>query len=150
MSKKKSDNKLLILAGLAAVGYYMYTKGYFGSAATPAVSTGLNVIPTAVNTSAVPGAVSQTTLPQQAVTNSDQPAMTPVTSADSRITEIMQWVNTLTGTEYTAAVAAIPLMTQDEIAGLYDIVKNDFYGNGITTAAQRTFWNAWRTKYNYA
>jgi hypothetical protein len=145
MSKKGSNNKLLIVAGLAAVGYYMYSKGILGSllpgTAAPAATTpGLNVVPMAVNTA---------TSVQQAVTNSQQPTQPTVNSADSRIPVIMQWVNTLTGTKYAAAMAAIPLMTQDEIAGLYDIVANDFYGNGITTPAQTAFWNAWRVKYNY-
>ena len=139
---KKSNNKLLIVAGLAAIGYYLYSKGMLQGIlpGTAATTPGLNTIPLANNTSV--GV-------QQAVTNAQQPLQPTVNSADSRVAVIMQWVNTLTGTKYAAAMAALPVMTQDEIAGLYDIVANDFYGNGITTPAQTTFWNAWRVKYNY-
>jgi hypothetical protein len=72
----------------------------------------------------------------------------PATANDARVTEILQWVNTLSPANATAARSALSVMSQDEIAGLYDIVHNDFYGNGITTDAQRTFWNAWRVKYH--
>lgn len=135
----KKNNNLLIVAAAAAVGYYLYSKGYFGGVAT-VQAPGLNVIPTAVNTTNTNNLLSPT----------QSPTLAPVTAQDSRITEIMQWVNTLTGSKRSAALAAIPLMSQDEIAGLYDIVKNDFYGNGITDTTQMTFWNAWRAKYNYA
>lgn len=142
MSKKSSNNKLLLIAGVAAVGYYLYSKGSLQSlfgAPAPATTPGLNTVPMAVNTAA--GI-------QVGVSNAQQPAMPPVTVNDSRVATITQWMNTLTGGNRTAALAALPVMTQDEIAGLYDIVANDFYGNGITTPAQTAFWNAWRVKYH--
>lgn len=141
MSKKSSNNKLLLIAGVAAVGYYLYKKGSFDNIfpATGSVTQGLNPIPMATNTAA--GV-------QVGVSNAQQPILPPVPSNDPRIQTITQWMNTLTGGNRTAALAALQVMTQDEVAGLYDIVANDFYGNGITTPAQTQFWNAWRVKYH--
>jgi hypothetical protein len=141
MSKKSSNNKLLLIAGVAAVGYYMYSKGYFNSlTGTPAVAPVINPV--------LPQGAPQTSGIQIGVQTAQQPILAPVPSNDPRVQTITQWMNTLTGGNKTAAFAALTVMTQDEIAGLYDIVANDFYGNGITTAAQTAFWNAWRVKYH--
>jgi hypothetical protein len=138
MSKKSSSTtKLLLVAGVAGVAYYLYKSGALNNI----LPAGAPSAPAAVN----PLAITST---QQAVTNSAATSLPPVTSNDPRVTTIMQWMNTLTGGNKTAALNALPQMSQSEIAGLYDIVANDFYGNGITTGPQTTFWNAWRVKYH--
>jgi hypothetical protein len=138
---KKSNNKTLLILGVAAVGYYLYSKGslnsLFGSAPAPAINP---VLPQ--------GAPQTPPGPQVGVSNAQQPILAPVPINSPQIATITQWMNTLTGGNRTAALAALQVMTQDEITGLYDIVANDFYGNGITTPTQTAFWNAWRVKYH--
>jgi hypothetical protein len=143
------NNTLLYVGILGAVGYYLYSKGYFATVLPPAVPTGPTVLPQGNNETYVNPVPPPTVQP--GVSTSQQPgSQTPYNPmADSRMTEILLWVNTLTGSKLAAAKAALPLMSPDEVAGLYDIVFNDFYGNGVTTAAQAAFWNTWRAKYNY-
>ena len=133
MGKKKSNSTtLLLVAGVAAVGYYLYTK----SAVQPAVLQS-NGLPTTLSTGSLPNTGTGS-------------AATPLASTanDPRLLVINQWINTLSPGNATAARNALMIMSQSEIASLYDIVQNDFYGNGITTDAQRSFWNAWRVKYH--
>jgi len=67
---------------------------------------------------------------------------------DPRLIDIRQWVSTITDPARVQRINnALAVMTDAELSGLYDIVHNDFYGNGITTPTQRAFWDAWRTKY---
>jgi hypothetical protein len=137
MSKKKSDN-LLLIAGIGVGGYLLYKYVVAPPVATAAPVP--NLTPTLTgNYSAAP------TLG----TGSAQTPM-PSTANDPRLIEINQWISTLSAGNASAARAALTQMSQAEIAGLYDIVHNDFYGNGITTDAQRSFWNAWRVKYHVA
>jgi hypothetical protein len=131
MSKKSSNTNLLLIAALAAGGYYLYTRS--AVTATPVVPN----IPTTLSAGSLPNTGTGS-------------AMTPLASTanDPRLTVINQWVATLDPANANQARNALAVMTQDEIAGLYDIVQNDFYGNGITTDTQRAFWNAWRVKYH--
>jgi hypothetical protein len=127
MAKKSGNNKLLLIAAVGAAAYYLYTR-HPAAAAPPVVQT------------------SGGTAPNYGTGSNQTPA--PVTVADPRLTEINQWVSTLSTANAAAARNALTVMSQGEIASLYDIVHNDFYGNGITTATQRDFWNVWRTKYH--
>lgn len=137
---KKSNNNLLIIAGVAAVGYYFWQKS-----SAPAVASlpGSQLTPL-LNTTPMITAVQSA--PNIGTGSASTP--TPSLANDARVPQIQQWIATLDAANAAQATRALSLMTQDEIAGLYDVVHNDFYGNGITTDAQRTFWNAWRVKYH--
>jgi hypothetical protein len=133
MSKKKNNTTtLLLVAGVAAVGYYLYTKSAAGSSGV--VAPGL---PTTLSTGSLPN-----------TGTGSLATPLPSTANDPRLVVINEWVNTLDAANANAARNALAIMSQDEIASLYDIVQNDFYGNGITTDAQRAFWNTWRVKYH--
>lgn len=132
MSKKKSNNNLLLIAAIAAGGYYLYTRGMFGQSVAAAPN-----IPTTLSTGSLPN-----------IGTGSASTPLPSTANDARLPVINQWINTLDPANANQARNALSVMTQAEIASLYDIVQNDFYGNGITTDAQRTFWNAWRVKYH--
>ena len=127
MAKKSGNNKLLLIAAIGGVAYWLYTR-QAPAAAVPAQTA------------------SNGTAPNYGTGSAQTPA--PVTAVDPRLTDIRQWINTLSHANAGAAVNALAVMSQAEIASLYDIVHNDFYGNGITTPAQRDFWNAWRVKYH--
>ncbi len=77
------------------------------------------------------------------VTGQPAPAPTGIVPPD-----VYTWIGSLDTANQAQAQKALLIMTPEEIAGLEDIVHNDFYGNGITTDAQRTFWNTWRVKYH--
>lgn len=132
----KKSNNLLLIAGIGVAGYFLWKKS---AAPAPAVTpAGSLLTPTL------------TTNYSSAPTTGTGSAATPLPSVanDARVPVIQQWINTLDTANQAQANKALPLMSQDEIAGLYDVVHNDFYGNGITTPAQRDFWNAWRVKYH--
>jgi hypothetical protein len=124
---KKSNNNLLLILGVAGVGYYLWSKN---QATAPPSQT----------------AVTSTSAPNYGTGSAQTP--TPSVVNDPRLTEINQWINTISVANANQARLALTQMSQDEVAGLYDIVHNDFYGNGITTPAQRTFWDTWRVKYH--
>lgn len=127
---KKNDSTLLILAAAGVAGYFLW-KNSQGAAVVPASQTAVNSAGSAPNYG----------------TGSAQTPV-PSTANDPRLTEINQWINTLSLANANQARQALTMMSQAEIAGLYDIVHNDFYGNGITTPQQRTFWDTWRVKYH--
>lgn len=141
MSKKKSDN-LLLIAGIGVGGYLLYKhmSAPPQTAVAPLSPIPANVLP--------PGMTATSVIPPNIGTGS-MSTPEPSVANDPRLTDINQWIGTIgSAANQNAARAALAVMTQAEIAGLYDIVHNDFYGNGITTDAQRTFWNAWRVKYH--
>lgn len=139
---KKSNNNLLLIAGIGVVAYYLWQKS---STPVPVAALPGSGLTPALNTTPMVTAV-QSTPPTVGTGSAATP--TPSLANDARIPQIQQWIATLDPANAAQATRALPLMTQDEIAGLYDVVHNDFYGNGITTDAQRTFWNAWRVKYH--
>jgi hypothetical protein len=132
MSKKKSNNNLLLIAGVGVVGWYLWSRS-----STPVVAASPGLTPVLTSTQSAP-----------TVGTGSAATPTPSLANDARIPEIQQWIATLDAANAAQATRALQIMSQDEIAGLYDVVHNDFYGNGITTDAQRTFWNAWRVKYH--
>jgi hypothetical protein len=131
---KKNDN-LLLIAALAVGGYFLYKKM---QPAAVVAAPGSNLTPTLTG--------NYSTAPTVGTGSASTPLAS--TANDARIPEINQWINTLSPANANQARAALLQMSQAEIAGLYDVVHNDFYGNGITTDAQRTFWNTWRVKYH--
>jgi hypothetical protein len=132
---KKNNNTLLLVAAVGVAGYFFWKRS--GATAAPTAAPGSGLTPTLTGN-------------QSAPTYGTGSAQTPTPSVanDARLTDINQWISTLSATTAAAARNALAVMSQDEIAGLYDIVHNDFYGNGITSPAQRTFWDAWRVKYS--
>lgn len=132
---KKSNNNLLLIAAVAVGGYFLWKKSASPAVAAPAGSL---LTPTLTATTG--------SAPNYGTGSVATPL--PSTANDPRLADIRQWISSLSPSNAGAASTALASMTQDEIAGLYDVVHNDFYGNGITTPAQRTFWNAWRVKYH--
>jgi hypothetical protein len=132
---KKRDN-LLLIAGIGVGAYLLWKKS---ATQPPAPLPASNLTPTLTGNYSAP-------------TLGTGSAATPLpsTANDQRVTEIKQWISSLSPGNQAAALSALAVMSQAEIAGLYDIVHNDFYGNGITTSQQRAFWDAWRTKYHVA
>ena len=66
----------------------------------------------------------------------------------NQLQTVKNWFDTLDSANKAQAYAQLPNMTADDIAGLYDIIVNDWEGTGVATDAQRAFWNAWRVKYH--
>jgi predicted membrane-bound mannosyltransferase len=130
---KKSNNNLLLIAAVAVGGYFLWKKS-----AAPAVAPATGLTPTLTG--------DYSTAPTIGTGSASTPL--PSTANDPRLIEINQWVGTLSVGNQNQARAALSQMSQAEIAGLYDIVHNDFYGNGITTPTQRVFWDTWRVKYH--
>lgn len=130
----KKTNYLLIGA-VAAVGYILWKRS---AAAPAAAATAPNIPPTLTATTG-----SGYTAPAQLTTAGPVSQPTNAVPAD-----IYQWIATIPPNNQVQAKNALLLMSAQEIAGLEDIVHNDFYGNGITTSAQRLFWDTWRVKYH--
>ena len=147
----KKTNYILI-AGIAAVAYFLYRKST--SQAQPvAMLPGAGLNPTLPTTNLLQ--------PQPVVVQAPAPAPVSVQSAQAQVVsipaptsgtsipaDIYTWVGSLDAANQAQANKALAIMPQSEIDSLEDIVHNDFYGNGITTTAQRTFWNMWRVKYH--
>ena len=134
MSKK--NNNLLLIAGVGVAGYFLWKKSAAPAAAAAPAGSLLTPTLTGSFSSAPNTGTGSAATPLPSVAN------------DPRLTDIRQWISSLSAGNQAQANKILPLMSQDEIAGLYDVVHNDFYGNGITTPAQRDFWNAWRVKYH--
>jgi hypothetical protein len=126
---KKKNNTLLIVAAVAVGGYLLWKHSQTQVAATMNNNTVAATSPLATTLGFSPVVVSAET-------------------DDPRYVEINKWVSTLSIGQGNAVSSALKIMSSAEIDGLNDIVLNDFYGNGITTAAQRAFWDTWRVKYN--
>jgi hypothetical protein len=125
---KKNNNTLLIVA-VAAAGFYLWKRSSAAAVVAPVATGTMSTSPVTLGTG-----------------SAATPA--PAVASDPRLTEIRQWIASLSAGNQSAANAALLVMTQSEIDKLYDIVHNDFYGNGITTILQAAFWNGWRQKYH--
>lgn len=140
----KKNNTLLLVGGVAVVGFLLWKRSAAAQLPAP-VPTGAPGLNPTLNSALV--------TPTQAMTattaNQVQPSQVVTVAAGNQVPpDILQWVGTLSPANQVQAKNALQVMTSQEIAGLEDIVHNDFYGNGITTPAQRTFWDAWRVKYH--
>jgi hypothetical protein len=142
----KKNNTVLIL-GIAAVGFYLWKRNQAqGQPVALMPGSGLNpTLPTSPVSS--PSFIQPVTqaAPVSQVQNV-QPS--PVSSGVTIPADVYTWIGTLDLANQGQANKALTLMSQSEVNSLEDIVHNDFYGNGITTTAQRQFWDAWRVKYH--
>ena len=62
-------------------------------------------------------------------------------------TTIFNWANTLKPADQAQFYAMWSQMTSSDIAGLMDLIVNEWQGGQPVTAARTNFWNAWRVKY---
>lgn len=146
MAKK---NNTLLIVGIAAVGFYLWKRSAAAPVPVALPGSGLNpTLPTSPMVSAPAPAPAPTGFLSQTLQTLQQSAQT--TASGTVIpADIHTWVNSISSAANQAqANKALAIMPQSEIDSLEDIVHNDFYGNGITTPAQRAFWDMWRTKYH--
>jgi hypothetical protein len=123
---KKNNNTLLIVAAFGVGGYFLW-KHSQNQIAAP-VQT---IMPVTTSSNAI----------------ATSPVQVTATTDDPRVIEIQKWIATIPQPQMNAWNAALSVMTSAEKDGLYDIVLNDFYGNGITTSGQRVVWDTLRAKY---
>lgn len=149
MAKKKTN--YLLIAGIAAVGFYLWKRSVAQPAgSTPLPGSAINpTMPTVAPLVSAPVSQPATTGFLATVAQVFAPAPAPVTASGTTVPgDVRTWVESLDAANQAQANKALLIMPQSEIDSLEDIVHNDFYGNGITTPAQRTFWDMWRVKYH--
>jgi hypothetical protein len=129
----KKSNNLLLIGGIGVVAYLLWKKS---TAAPPVAALPGAAIPTTLNNYTTAPAINTATAGPVSAPANNVPA------------DIYQWIATISPGNQVQAKNALLLMSPAEIASLEDIVHNDFYGNGITTSAQRLFWDTWRVKYH--
>jgi len=62
-------------------------------------------------------------------------------------TTIFNWANTLKAADQAQFYASWPNMTASDVAGLMDLIVNEWQGGQPVTPARTAFWNTWRTTY---
>jgi hypothetical protein len=120
---------LVLLGGGALLAYYFWKKSQDAAAGSTT-----NIV--------APGALPQPTvqpLPQSNLGTGSQLTVPQV---------VTDWVNTMDAGNKAQFYAQLKVMTQADINGLQDIIVNDWGGTGVATAAQRAFWDKWRTTYH--
>lgn len=62
-------------------------------------------------------------------------------------TTIFNWANTLNAADQAQFYASWPNMTASDVAGLMDLIVNEWQGGQPVTPARTAFWNSWRLTY---
>jgi hypothetical protein len=144
-------NSEILLIGAAGIGIWYFMFGP-GATPTPAVS-----LPSSAALALPAGSVTPLPLLTPAQTN---PVAIPVPgantmtqiAANSNATVAQQqtiftWVNTMDAADQAAFYSQWGVMTAADVAGLMDLIVNEWQGGQPVTPARTAFWNAWRVKY---
>lgn len=156
---KKSTLIIVILIAVAAIWYFFIRKTDASNSAAAAVITpggGLTADGTSPvmspNLNATATAPSQTLTAPAVISQGAPASLNPTAEAiidpsqyDAIITN---WMNGLGSANKLQALSIEPSMTLTEKAALADIIANVWTSKRAQTAADTTFWNAWRVKYH--
>lgn len=145
------NTEILLLGGAAlAVWYFGFGPGK-GTITVPGIT------PAAASIPLPSGSVTPVPLIAQQSTN---PVSIPVPGANmmtqtgtnpnatmAQEQTIFAWVNTMDAADQAQFYAQWNIMTASDVAGLMDLIVNEWQGGQPVTPARTAFWNAWRTKY---
>lgn len=148
-------NEVLLLAGAGiAIWYFGFGPGKSGmqlqvpaQAANPLLPAGVQPLALSAPPLISDSSLNPVSIPVPGANMQTQTNQNPFATQAQQQT-IFNWANTMKAADQAAFYANWGNMTQADIAGLMDLIVNEWQGNQPVTPARTAFWNAWRNKYS--
>lgn len=137
------NSEILLLGGVGlAVWYFGFGPGRgVTSPSVPAPAPAGNPLPLIG-----PSQLNANSIPVPGVNQMTQTGQNPNATLAQQQT-IFSWANTMSAADQAQFYASWHVMTASDVAGLMDLIVNEWQGGQPVTPARTAFWDNWRQTY---